>query len=164
MTKDNQLADGHIYVYSTSGPERQTVKVLQGMEMIRTKKWSGEPWEDPSDGWDREKPRYKLTRTLEPMLNRRRFETPLSSDELGHWQYAERVYREGEEIECLNWPHASMAPLNRSAKAIHRYFMETPRVSMDSSPWRDGRVCLPDMTLRTAQIKRPSEFHQPDAA
>ena len=109
-------------------------------------------------------PEYRAQQDLAPFPRSREAERPFSSDNLGLWQYATKPIKAGEIVKTTCWPHPTLSPLNRSARAVYRYFMEVPRVSMAPLPWRDGKVCLPSMSLRNAQIKRPSELHQPDAA
>jgi hypothetical protein len=100
----------------------------------------------PPLNWERTVPRWRLTMDLRPALqNRFRFESPYTDLTCGDsWQYGERPYASGEEIESTCWPHPSMQPLNYSAQRVRAYFISAMRSRLQHSPWRDGQVRLED--------------------
>lgn len=96
--------------------------------------------------WSREVPRYRTSMDLAPsQYARHRQEPPFtSSTDANMWQYAERPIAAGEELETTLWPHASMIPLNESARRILEFFKSHQKSRMPQSPWRAGRLFLED--------------------
>jgi hypothetical protein len=65
---------------------------------------------------------------------RHRQEPPFtSSTDANMWQYAERPIAAGEELETTLWPHASMIPLNESARRILEFFKSHQKSRMPQS-------------------------------
>jgi hypothetical protein len=100
----------------------------------------------PALNWDREIPRYRLSRDLEPAQKARfRSEPPFAETWVsGVWQYGERPMAAGEEIETTDWPHPSMRPLNYSAERVHAFYIGAMKSRLQVSPWHQGRVRLED--------------------
>jgi hypothetical protein len=97
-------------------------------------------------GWNRELPTYKVTRDLKPSPKQRfKFETPFShqtdSDE---YQYGERILKAGEVITTDKWPHASMMPLNETARRVLEFFGSHQKSRLPQTPWVGGRLRLDD--------------------
>jgi hypothetical protein len=106
--------------------------------------WSAQPL--PPPGWESIVPRYRITRDLAPaMKDRLRFEGPYTDLTCGNsWQYGDREYAAGEEIETKFWPHPSMHPLTYSAQRVMAFFNSAMRSRLQHAPWRDGQVRLED--------------------
>src|SRR6476469_208899 len=98
-------------------------------------------------GWDREIPRYRASRDIEPAEKLRfRFETPFSQMADGDvWQYGHRPIERGEIIETPNWPHESFVALNYSAARVLEFFkIGPPKSRLPWRPWRGDRIELDD--------------------
>jgi hypothetical protein len=91
--------------------------------------------------WDREIPRYRVTRAVHPSPRpRHAFEPPLSIiADNDCWQYATKPLAAGE-IETTSWPHESFFALNESARRIHAFFSSRDKARMPTSPWLMGRI------------------------
>jgi hypothetical protein len=100
----------------------------------------------PHPGWEREVPRYRVTREVHPAeKDRFRFEPPfamMSSSDV--WQYAERPFEAGEIIETTAWPHASFRPLNFAAARVLDFFNTRQKSRLPRSPWGSDRLVLDD--------------------
>jgi hypothetical protein len=100
----------------------------------------------PFPGWEREVPRYRVTREVHPAeKDRFRFEPPfamMSSSDI--WQYAERPVSAGEIIETTAWPHASFRPLNFAAVKVLEFFNTPQKSRLPRSPWGHDRLVLDD--------------------
>jgi hypothetical protein len=98
------------------------------------------------NGWQRETPRYKATRDIQPATKARfRFEPPFSglasSDE---WQYGAQPVKAGEEIETREWPHPSFSALNYSAGKVLDFFTTRQKSRLPRSPCAGDRIRLDD--------------------
>jgi hypothetical protein len=95
-------------------------------------------------GWEREIPKYRVTRDLKPAPKARfRSEPPFSMTwESDVYQYGARPMTTGETIETTDWPHASFRPLNHSAKMVLNFFNSAMKSRLTRSPWHEGRVRL----------------------
>jgi len=100
----------------------------------------------PPANWQREIPKYRVTRETNPAPKARfRAEPPFSSfSESDVWQYGERVHKDGEIIETTEWPHPMFFPLNYSARQVLNFFNSSQKSRLQRSPWADGRVRLSD--------------------
>jgi|SRR5450631_211719 hypothetical protein len=104
--------------------------------------WSLTP--PPPPGWDREVPRYRLTRDLQP-ASRARYRTEPPFESMSNndcWQYGERPLVAGEEIESTAWPHLSMRGLTFGAEKILQFLNGTMKSRLALAPWRQGRIRL----------------------
>jgi hypothetical protein len=97
-------------------------------------------------GWEREIPRYRATRDLEPATKARfRFEPPFSTIfDSDVWQYGEQPLARGEEFETRDWPHPSFRPLNYSAGKVLDFFSSRMKSRLPRSPWAGDRIRLDD--------------------
>jgi hypothetical protein len=133
-------------IYNTITGESRSVPQVQAEHMAANTRgeWSFKKPLPP--GWDREIPRYRVAVDLKPSAYaRHRFEPPFtSSSETFMWQYAERPMQAGEELEITAWPHASMIPLNETAKRTLAYFTSHQKSRLPQTPWRNGRLRLDD--------------------
>ena len=110
---------------------------------------AGREWSNiapPPPNWEREIPRYLVTRDLQPAPRARyRSEPPFSTvSDSNVWQYcgAEPV-KAGQEISSTDWPHPSMLPLTFSAEQVLNYFKSGVEKSrLPTSPWFGNRVRL----------------------
>jgi hypothetical protein len=109
---------------------------------MRPDEWSLTP--PPPPNWEREIPRYRLTRDLQPASRaRHRFEKPFSETSSNDsWQFSDRHYEAGAEIESTCWPHQSMRALNYSAERVLSYFNSEMKSRLPRSPWHNGCVRL----------------------
>jgi hypothetical protein len=100
----------------------------------------------PPPGWERETPKYEITRDIQPAPKARfRLEPPFaSSSDSSIWQYGERILKAGEIVETREWPHASMLPLNYAAKRVLDFFNAAPKSRLPRSPFFGDRVRLDD--------------------
>jgi hypothetical protein len=97
----------------------------------------------PPLGWERIVPRYRVTRDVQPAEKSRfRSETPFTEIWSGAWQYGERSYAAGEEIETTHWPHPSFMPLNFSAERVLEFFKASMKSRLTTAPWFNGQVRL----------------------
>jgi hypothetical protein len=98
----------------------------------------------PTPGWDREVPRFRVTCDVRPPTrDRYRTEPPFTTmADNDCWQYADRPYESGETIETTAWPHASFMPLNFSAQKVLAFFNGALQSRLTLSPWHEGRVRL----------------------
>ena len=110
----------------------------------------------PPADWDREIPRYKVTRPLKLAAEvRHQLEPPIATLDSDIWQYG---YGPGQlkrfaVVVTRDWAHPSMEPLNESARRVHAWFMA--RHGRSRLPWRpwvgDHIVLLDDGTSTTRQ-------------
>jgi len=107
---------------------------------------AGKDWSSvapPPAGWERIVPRYRVTRDVQPAEKSRfRSETPFTEIWSAAWQYGERSYEAGEEIETTAWPHPSFMPLNYSAERVLAFFKAEMKSRLTVSPWHQGRIRL----------------------
>jgi hypothetical protein len=98
----------------------------------------------PPLNWAFEVPRYRIVRDLKPAeKNRFRFENPFSETSSNDsWQFGDRHYEAGEEIESTCWPHPSMRALNYSAERVLAFFNSEMKSRLTVSPWHGGQVVL----------------------
>ncbi len=104
--------------------------------------WSRSP--PPPLNWQREIPRYRVTRDLLPAQKARfRSEPPFAETwQSDIWQYGERAVATGETIETTNWPHPSFRPLNFSAERVLQFFNSAMKSRLPRSPWFGDQVRL----------------------
>ena len=132
-----------VTIYNVDG----TIATLPGEQAryrvyMNPGEWSLTP--PPPLNWDREIPRYKIVRSLYPASRPRyRTEPPFESmSDNDCWQYGDRFYAAGEEIESLAWPHASMRGLTFGAEKILQFLNGTMKSRLALAPWRQGRIRL----------------------
>jgi hypothetical protein len=142
----------HCTIYNTSTGESRDVEQAQGENIVRSSMGKFSFMKPLPLNWDREKPRFRVEVDLKPSAYaRHRTEPPFASvSDSFLWQYAERPVRAGEVLELTAWPHASMTPLNESAKAVLRFFTSMQKSRLPLSPWHEGRLRL-DAGLSGAQ-------------
>lgn len=109
----------------------------------------------PPAGWEREIPKYRATRDLEPAEKVRfRFELPFAKmADSDVWQYGHRAIVRGEILETQNWPHPSFQPLNYSAARVLEFFNTRQKSRLPWSPWRRDRIVLDDGLTSSMQPK-----------
>jgi hypothetical protein len=111
----------------------------------------------PPPDWDRrEIPRYRITReTLPAPKSRFKTEPPFAqASDASIWQYGDRVYARGEEIESKSWPNpGTMIPLNESARKVLDFFNMRQKSRLGRSPWQVDRIVLDDGLTGTNQPK-----------
>jgi hypothetical protein len=133
-------------VYNQLTGEAKTIPLVQAEHLARNSmgEWSFKQPLPP--GWDREVPRFRVEHDLHPpAFARHRSEPPfVSSTDTYMWQYADRTFCTGEELEITAWPHASMTALNETAKQVLAYFTSHQKSRLPMSPWRNGRLRLDD--------------------
>jgi hypothetical protein len=97
-------------------------------------------------GWEREIPKYRVARGLQPAPKARfRFEPPFSTiSDSDVWQYGAQPVKAGEEIETREWPHPSFRPLNFSAGRVLDFFNSRMKSRLPRSPWAGDRIRLDD--------------------
>ena len=83
-------------------------------------------------GWERETPKYRAIRDIQPAIKARfrfepQFASMANSDE---WQYGTRPIKAGEIIETPEWPHSSFRPLNYSAGKVLDFFNNQQTLAM----------------------------------
>jgi hypothetical protein len=109
----------------------------------------------PPPGWEREVPRYRVTRDIHPSPNsRHRFEPPFASlSDSGVWQYGAQPIKAGEIIETREWPHPSFHALNYGAGKVLDFFNMRQKSRLPRSPWQGNRLVLDDGLTGTTQPK-----------
>jgi hypothetical protein len=109
----------------------------------------------PPPGWERETPKYRVTRNVEPSPNsRHRFEPPFASlSDSSVWQYATQIVNAREEIETRDWPHPSFHPLNYGAGKVLDFFNMRQKSRLPRSPWQGDRLVLDDGLTGPTQPK-----------
>jgi hypothetical protein len=95
-------------------------------------------------GWEREVPKYRATRDLDPAERARYRSEPPFANQFGAdiWQYSDRPIKQGEIISTTAWPHPSLAPLNHSAAKVLDFFNNATKSRLALSPWFGGEVRL----------------------
>ncbi|OSJ22151.1 hypothetical protein BSZ19_47055 [Bradyrhizobium japonicum] len=133
-------------IYNQSTGEARTLEHVHADHLARNSRGAWSFAKPLPAGWDRELPRYRASIDLRPsQYARHRQEPPFTSCSDTHmWQYAERPIAAGEEITTTAWPHASLVPLNETAKRAREYFTSHQRSRLPQSPWRAGRLYLDD--------------------
>lgn len=131
-------------IYNESTGEARTIPHVQADHLVRNSRGEWSFTAPLPKGWDHEVPRYRTSMDLQPsQYARHRQEPPFTSSTDAHmWQYAERPIAAGQEIESPLWPHASMVPLNETAKRVLEFFKSSPKSRLTQSPWRNGRLYL----------------------
>jgi hypothetical protein len=136
-------------IYHRDGREK-TVDVHEASRLVGTgtvgadKEWSlTKP--SPRD-WEKEVPRYKVTRDVHPSPKARHRDEPpfgmmIDSD---MWQYADRIYKAGETIETKHWPHPSFVPLTYGAKKVLNFLSSQQKSRLTTSPWYIDQIRLDD--------------------
>jgi hypothetical protein len=111
----------------------------------------------PPPGFEREVPRYRVSRYVYPSPNsRHRFEPPFASiSDNNVWQFAERSFEAGEIIETKSWPHQTFIGLNFSAQKTLEYFNSRQKSRLPHSPWQVDRIVLDDGLTGPTQPKFP---------
>jgi hypothetical protein len=135
---------------------------------------AGKDWSSvapAAPGWERIVPRYRVTRDLQPAARARyRNEPPFAeSSSNDTWQYGERSYEAGEEIETTHWPHPSFMPLNYSAERVLEFFRIEMKSRLTTSPWFNGAVRLDNgltnaPVLTAVKAPKPAPFNSRPAA
>jgi hypothetical protein len=102
------------------------------------------PGDAPLPGWERETPKYRVTRDIQPAEKARlRSEPPFAEVwDSDRWQYGTRILKAGEIIETREWPHASFRPLNHSAKMVLDFFRLQMKSRLPRSPFQGDRLRL----------------------
>jgi hypothetical protein len=153
-------------IYHRDGREK-TVDVHEASRLAgagtvgASKDWSFH--RPPPPGWEREVPKYRVTRDVHPLPQQRsRFEPPhaMISDN-DAWQYAERPVKAGDIIDTKEWPHPSFAPLNYGAERVLEFFNSRMKSRLTTSPWYGDGLRLDDgltgniiMSADPPQLKR----------
>jgi hypothetical protein len=120
---------------------------------------------DPPPGWEREIPRYRVSRDLRPAQRARyRLEPPfaqmLDSDT---WQYGERELKAGEVISTCEWPHPSFRALTYGAAKVLEFFNLEIKSRLPRSPWNAGQLRLDNgLTGTTIVDVVPPQLKQMD--
>jgi hypothetical protein len=145
--------DGHEKVFTAD----EICRMASCGQVGAGKEWSSAP--PPPSDWKRIVPRYRVTRDVQPAEKSRfRFESPFTEIWSGAWQYGDRLYESGEEIESTAWPHPSFMPLNYSAERVLAFFKSEMKSRLTVSPWLNGQVRL-DNGLSNAPI--PADVKPP---
>jgi hypothetical protein len=107
----------------------------------------------PPPGFEREIPKYRATRDIQPAPKARfRFEPPFTTLwDVDVWQYGERPIQSGEIIETREWPHPSFRPLNYSARKVLDFFNSRMKSRLPRSPWQGNQIMLDDGITGPAQ-------------
>ena len=109
---------------------------------VSPEEWSLTP--PPPPNWQRQIPKYRVTRDLKPAPKERfRSEPPFSMTwESDVYQYGARPMTTGETLETTDWPHASFRPLNYSAEKVLSFFNSAIKSRLPRSPWHGDQVRL----------------------
>jgi hypothetical protein len=136
---------------------------------MRPDEWSTTP--PAPAGWERVIPIYKVVRSLRPASRPRYLHEPPfeSMSDNDCWQYGDRFYAAGEEIESMAWPHPSMRAQNYSAERVHSYFLGAMKSRLPLSPFRGDRIVLADgisgaLPVDVRAAPRPAPFNSRPAA
>jgi hypothetical protein len=99
---------------------------------------------EPAPGWEREIPKYRVTRDIQPAQRARyRSEPPFAHCfDSDVWQYGERTLKAGETVETKAWPHPTFFPLNYSAKRTLDFFNFQMKSRLPRSPWHGDSLRL----------------------
>jgi hypothetical protein len=135
-------------IYHIDGREKE-VEVNEAARLVGAGTiGTGRDWsfhKPPPLNWDREVPKYRVSRDVRPAERARyRLETPFSGS-MGteaSWQYGDRAYTAGEIIETKYWPHESFQALNFSGEQVLSFFKGALRSRLPLSPWHNGRARL----------------------
>jgi hypothetical protein len=154
-------------IYHRDGRE-QTIDVQQASRVTyNDKEWSFHKW--PPLNWERETPKYRATRDLQPaQMARHRLEPPFEKMwDSDIWQYGERPIMRGEIIESRTWPHESFLAMNYSAGKVLDFFTSRTKSRLPHSPWFVDRIRLDDgltgqiiFDVRPPQMQ-PVDLRQP---
>jgi hypothetical protein len=98
----------------------------------------------PPANWQREIPKYRVTRETHPAPKARfRTEPPFASgSESDVWQYGDRTLKAGDIVETKEWPHSLFFPLNYSAKRVLDFFNSQMKSRMARSPFFGNEIRL----------------------
>jgi hypothetical protein len=111
----------------------------------------------PLQDWDdREIPKYRASKNLEPPQHRYlRVAPPRATLSAGDvWQFGLRAIKANEIFETKFWPHESFEPVNESARRVKLFFSSRPKSVLPWRPWsREGRVVLNDGLTRSMRQK-----------
>lgn len=131
-------------IYHRDGREETVEATAAAWRIRQDPAWSYH--KPPPPGWEREIPKYRVTRDVEPVQKERfRSEPPFTYDySTDVWQYGERSYKCGEVIDTKNWPHSSFQPLNYSAAQVLHFFNSRQKSRMTNSPWHVNQLRLDD--------------------
>lgn len=131
-------------IYHRDGRSETLEASAAGWRVRNDSEWSFHV--PPPPGWERETPKYRASRNIEPAQKERfRFEPPFGTGFASDvWQYGERPYKRGEIIETRSWPHESFEPLNYSAEKVLEFFKSRMKSRMTLSPWFGDQVRLDD--------------------
>jgi hypothetical protein len=136
-------------IYHRDGREK-TVDVHEASRLAGAGKvGAGRDWsfvKPPPAGWERDVPKYRVTRDVRPAERARyRLEPPFGTvfnSEI--WQYGTREIKAGEIIETKEWPHPSFVPLNYGAEKVLAFFNSRMKSRLTTSPWLGDSVRLDD--------------------
>jgi len=142
-------------VYNTITGESRTVPTVQADHMARNSRGEWSYAKPLPPGWNKEVPRYRASISLRPSPKaRHRLETPFSSiQENEIWQYGERPIAAGETIETTSWPHATMTPLNDSAKAVREFFTSRQKSRLPLKAMAERPPVPQRRTFRRAAVR-----------
>jgi hypothetical protein len=136
-------------IYHRDGGEK-TVDVHEASRLVGTGTvGAGRDWsfvKPPPPGWEREIPKYRVTRDVHPAPKERfRYEPPFAMiSDSDVWQYGTRVLKTGETIGSKEWPHPSFHPLNYTAEKVLDFFRTRQKSRLPQSPWQGDSVRLSD--------------------
>lgn len=119
----------------------------------------------PPPGWEREIPKYRATRDIQPSPKSRfRFEPPFTSVfNSDAWQYGSEHVKAGQTVETKDWPHPSFHPLNYSAGKVLEFFNARLKSRLQNSPWFGSQIRLEDgLTGRAVVEVVPPQLRQVD--
>ncbi len=116
----------------------------------------------PPPGWDREVPRYKVTRPLKLAAEVRfQFEPPIATMDSDVWQYwnGPGKLKRFAVVATRNWPHPSFEPLNESARRVHEWFLaRNGRSPLPARPWVGDRIELVELDDGTSPMQPKSSI------
>jgi hypothetical protein len=142
MSKTTTLyhRDGHEQIFTDAAISR----MVSCGQVGAGKDWSSVA--PPPPGWEREVPKYRARRDIQPMEKARfRSEPPFGTGVgIDRWQYGTREIKAGEIIETKEWPHESFHPLNYGAGQVLDFFNMRQKSRLPRSPWYGDRIRLDD--------------------
>jgi hypothetical protein len=136
-------------IYHIDGRQRE-MEVNEAVRLVGARQvGAGAGWsfhKPPPLDWERETPKYRATRDIQPAQNPRyRSEPPFAKVfDSDIWQYSERPIKSGELIETKFWPHPSFRPLNFSAGRVLDFFNARQKSRLPRSPWYIDHIRLDD--------------------